>query len=1238
MNSDDGDTGQSPIPNGDMKGCGYLRSANAMSDSEGQRQSFPGNIELVNELLPAGTNTLIGSGKDTGAEERAIVWFYHNSNGDHTIIYLDAIDETFAVVMQSEELNFSLDYKIYDAYVVGGGEGQPRQLVYTDGRNQNGYYAPDGTPVVNGPRLINVDDGINGLYTTIDLQAIELLKWPPRTAPTPVYDSVPGVPNQLRGKIYDFRYAYGYKEGNWSTYSPISIKPLTTQQEWASGPDYATPFVDNVINLTFNTGHERIRWIRLAVRVNDGTWREFLTIDKTEQGISDDDDYTYPFFDNLTLNPLGLVLDNNDGVPQVAGRMEFMQTNEIALGKIVEGYANVDNMDYEVIHKIVEIKKWRPDYTNLIINGTASSIPLDVDDVARFDFSAGDTYTLSVNIVTPALGQILLTYSITQADINAALALATIAEQNDYILVQIAQAWVDIINTAFGTPFVEVDTTFGATIVAIDTGVQVFTLVPVDRVANPLKPTRRTGLFISLKKGWTYYFAIQYYDRGQRDGTVQKLLSTYQLNIPWPCNESERQFFDDPNSPYYVVWRMLIDHAPPVWATHYQVIARKVRTSFVQRSIYKIENDPAFPNLFKISLEKYFRDTYSGTQPDLPGGGFFHQIAVGDNMRIVTKDYDTDLLSPAPYTEDLIDLPVIRYEPAGGEDQTEAIWVQPFDVGAIRNTDNEDSQQIEIYTPSKEENQKDWFEIGEEFRIIDANTSDRRHGGSVFNGTIVSTLNGTAEFITEDDVTDFIGYEITGETTIDGSFSGVIQDVLPIGSTFQVIMDGPPGFSVDIQTGTFSINLDQNIGLGLPAIILGTWGDVYMRQRDMGTGFNSPAPTHCYYYVEDPARSDFYSSAFYTLGRPAAEIAANRVLNRKSTVKHSRKMVIEGLTNGLSSFIGLNNTVVLNEKNGELVALVNDKKTLHCIQEYMTTPIYNGTYQRQGDGENASLGFDDRTFASIGDAVPFGAVHPGAVRLIGQTVFLYDYHRGTIAILTDGGSFDICAGNFKFKNEITQITEEVAENFDDTFVFIMHDEANKEVYFIFRTGEEHIAPVFSYERKSWQFYVDYPLTWAENLGTFLVSSNGTSLWKHGAGDDSTYYGEEYVPWVDWVFNPEPELRKLPLSMEMSTNVRWNVSSIIAVMAANNIEMESDIPATAFKAKEGNLLSTYFRDKTNVVTTNPALATTNLARVNGRKLRSDSIRHFMSVLDPDTEYHRVILSSVNIVYEISVPPK
>jgi hypothetical protein len=1217
MNSDDEDR---LVSNGDIRSAYYLRSGSSNDQNAGGRSTYLGNTQAFNDGLAAGENTVIGSAKHT--KNNSIIFMYHNSLGSHSIWLYNVLSGVWSKILESETLNFSLDFPIKTARVIGG------LLFLTDGRD-NGYYSA-GIRLFNPPYSINIQDGIDGLYTTVDLQSIDAAKYPPFLPPRVRYSTINNTENRLVGLMFDFCYAYIYDDNEETTYSNVSEKPVPTQSQFTTSYNYGATFADNVIKVTINTGHYKVKKIKVAVRVNDTEFQVFQEINKAELGLADNTVYTIDFLNNVVLYPLSNLLEPYNQVPQTAKYLEVLPENQIAYGNFKEDYDNVE-MDYSIGLMNHEILNYNP---NQIALETKSYTYGNIDEINNyilikfagdafadrpFSFAAGDSFLLSFSYAYEGItATINHTVVLPQSEISYARTLAAAGLQNNEILRYISQSLTDRLNN-------EDIALWTMSINTADGGYMISSNVVDNWILNGTEwisvySQRLSGVEKTIKKGWTYYFGIQYRDAAARSGTVQ-LIQDPSVRVPYPC-QLDRSAFDNPDNPYYVTPTVDVNNAPPIWAATYDIVIRKVKTSSEQRSLFRITTDSTFPGTYKLEPENWFETNRHGN--------ISHQYQDGDRIRFVSKNFTVTttpkIQGPAPYTESYIDLPILKYDPAGGIDGREAFWVPIYELNQTR-TSASDGQLIEIYTPNFKSDVSPWYVISSN-SIENAHADlNRFHSGSIETPKPVTITAGSSTLVVAGDFGDAVGYYLTLAQT-GYTYTGLITSATYDSANQTTILNVGGLFPI---LPTAAITIDYSQTTLKPARLRLDWGDNYFRQRIMASSYVELP--QLYYYVEDPFLSDFFDSGFYSWGQVAIQSSNNQARQRTTGIINSAKYIPDSQINGLNTFQGLDIRQVMNQKSGPITGLAIDGKTLHVVQNYETTPLYCGsTYAVDAVGDVAQPAFSGQTFGGRGTPVPFGTFHPLSVQLIEGNLFMYDMQRACVAVLTNGGHQAITSGNFKFNFWTNEKTIDVRANFDSYKIFGFVDQANGEYLLSFTNEGVTDTPVFKYNEAKWDHFVTYPVHWAETLESFLMSTPGEQLYLHNQGNPSEYYETVYTPSLTFEMNDNPSIIKRLYAIGLKANNAFDLSLIKTKGNLTYSEMTSQIPAEAFAEREGYLWAGYLRDQTNIVPQIPSLATAELALMNGRELRAPMFEHKLEF----TAGGSALIMSAKIMYEASNP--
>jgi hypothetical protein len=627
MNTDDEDR---LVPNGDYRYALYSRNYGVNTPMEGAIQSMTGNLLQDNFDLPVGVNIVIGSCIDV--ESKAFILFVWNEYQHHSIWRYSTEYSTYELILQDSILNFKKSNQIYHAVVVNN------LLYWTD--NYFGTYADND---FNPPRKINIQKAI--LYTSsggtdpdgyseITFDNLDWIKHPPLFSPVFYYDTDPTEnANNLKNKLFQFRYQYVYDDNEESAWSPISEMTLPNYSEYITQTVNIDPYRDNVITIAIETGSSIVRLIRVAYRIgNTGEFFLYKEYDKAQLGYGN---YTveFPTFKNETTGPAISNSERNyDLIPQIAKTIEYLPSNEFAIGNYLEGYDKQEILDGDVTFDV---------HRNVISN-TAFTLP-------------GASYFNDFAPATPVAKKGFYIYFNPAQDTFYKYRF----EPGDIIVLQLKPYSTSSLNLVgpdptiyFTIPYIDpvVNTTdlqkltqlclelrtYLATLgIASEVKAPGSATGPFPSVAWPsLKVTGKTwynrtqsqatsttsGTIITFrenkstrtfKSGASHEFAFQYYDRANRDGTVLTVpagevyvpfntdLSTKELNFP--CSLRKQPYFNSINLTISSTYQ------PPMWADAYQILYKPSTNivNFQQRSVKQVIFNA--DSTVKLVLEDYYK-------------------------------------------------------------------------------------------------------------------------------------------------------------------------------------------------------------------------------------------------------------------------------------------------------------------------------------------------------------------------------------------------------------------------------------------------------------------------------------------------------------------------------------------------------------------------------------------------------------------------------------------------------
>lgn len=328
LNSDDEDR---LLPNGDYRFALNIRGSKPDGANFGAIENTKGN-KLIGITLPNGTSRVIGS--FDYIEQNKVYYFVFNSMSNHSIYEYDARNNTISLVLQTPVLKFKSNEYITDPFIIDG------LLFFRDN--------------VNPPRRVNIERAkSNGYPLPFEESFINaIVKAPGKPAEVAYNDDSTISVNNVRGKLFQFRYKWVYLDNEESAWSPISKTPLPFN-EGAYRPFLYYPLnINNVIDVTVDKGNDHVKKIKIAAREgNSGDFFLIEEIDKDNLSGSLINNYTYKFYNDEIYTSLDN--DGNTGmrlydrVPLLADGQAPIDGNKVAYAGITEGYDPVP-VDMEI--------------------------------------------------------------------------------------------------------------------------------------------------------------------------------------------------------------------------------------------------------------------------------------------------------------------------------------------------------------------------------------------------------------------------------------------------------------------------------------------------------------------------------------------------------------------------------------------------------------------------------------------------------------------------------------------------------------------------------------------------------------------------------------------------------------------------------------------------------------------------------------------------------------------------
>ena len=312
-----------------------MRFATSENGRAGQLSNIEGNVIKNATIggsftLPAGTNQTIGAYEDT--PNRRVFFFNKNSGGSHGIYCYDADTDLVYTVLLSSQVTGGLGF---DSFI--------HSVAIVD----NLLYWTDG---VNPQRRINVEAGIKlnhasystsvAAYTSpLAKSVINLIRNQPWSPLTIAKVTEAGyVNNFIKDEAFQFAYRFVYRDGEVSTFSPLS-----KLANYNSVAENTSPNIKNAIDVTIPLGQKIEQDVkRVEVAVKFALGGSMFIVKSFNSGFSTHNSgtaLTFRFYNDT----VGVSVDSPsavkpfDSIPRTSKTLEIAK-NRLFLGNNLDGY------------------------------------------------------------------------------------------------------------------------------------------------------------------------------------------------------------------------------------------------------------------------------------------------------------------------------------------------------------------------------------------------------------------------------------------------------------------------------------------------------------------------------------------------------------------------------------------------------------------------------------------------------------------------------------------------------------------------------------------------------------------------------------------------------------------------------------------------------------------------------------------------------------------------------------
>jgi hypothetical protein len=881
--------------------------------------------------LPNGISTVVGTVKDD--DNNALYYFVHNSLGNHTILRYNSNQKDITKILQSSKLNFRKEH-VVQGYAIGGLNQGDILVYFTDG--------------FNPPRKINIKKAIaqtsgdvqNGYGPSFEADFdlyLDQVKHPPVYSPTFEFVRIDGVGyNNISSNSFQFRYRYIYDDGEISAFSPYS--ELAVQYEQINNSffsDNVLSYSKNAINVFINNGGYSVKKIEVAFRNgNDGELMLLDTIDnnpsQTTTTITFLNDGNYGAVSDRDVNKLF------DAVPILA-KTQAIKNNRNFWGNVYDTYPTLTGAEKsggvsviprylgvkDISSSILQFSTPNVNTIPLTAFGTISAttraqltnvLPLEPGITVVFEINTSYTYNPLFKPEVTESFRMFSQYEIQAGDTYSDIRLAIqndIASRFDSFPNNL-QSITTSLSTVGTDTYITFTFDFFRGIVAERETISVSVNSEFYEYGSAIG---------SFKSGASHPVGIVYYDRANRSSTVNKVDTSYVKFFSERAGDDEIGL--ERRGAAHLDWR--INWTPPSWATHYQWVYAKNSTIdyFLQYTNLKAYADAGY---IYLSMRSLLGEDFSYNE--YYGGKLSYNFVSGDRIRLIKyRNPDTGVISylAGNYDFKIVDFKYLDqdsatnpiYNSANADTKIETSgWFLIVENPGIQGFDNASNDSYwfnglenngigavwEIYRRKSSSELYTYYEVGEEYEILNAGQDTRVHAGQLrYQGEQISQgifhIDLVDNQVTVTNEPKVVAGDVVAFTGVTGVPVGqyTVNRVFQNGENWEIYLNEQISISAGLPVLVVMYLVDT------PACGILTNGDVWFKQRRLRFS-NEPATSNYRAdYVEDFSFNDFYSSKSISIGR-ANSYSPNEVSGiRPSTIVYSDPIQIGTTYNGLSS-------------------------------------------------------------------------------------------------------------------------------------------------------------------------------------------------------------------------------------------------------------------------------------------------------------------------------------------------
>jgi len=721
------DASKELLPSGD-----YIYAMNVENGPDGITNML-GNTLLQGAPPPAnGSEWVCGAHFDRTRQK--IIYFTFNAVQNHRIISVDVQTNVHTVLFEdrvdtggSTVLNWGTDSQYNPNKII-----KDIKIIYRDNGGDLVYFID---PLKRPLKFNTTNLPILSAANNVQFDYFKVIKAPPTSQPSCQYFNAPGRNvNNLRKKLFEFRYRFVYDDEEKSVWSAVSkppIPPIAIDDAY-----YADGTKSNGIYIAINSGEANVKKIEIAGRVNiESVWSDYFlveTITKSITSISNNVSYTYEFFNDGSYLVVDIEESNllYDYVPDEANALELANGNTLVFAGIKEGLERLTNFNVttSLTQRLISSVTGNVSFT------TTPSTPRPTDNEDEYyslsytldltgNVATGDTFSLEFNIINRNTGipvaEPIFNYTVTAGQ-NLLNVGNSIVSGINASSAQVGAILVSSSNLSVTIRFNTIGGTIGFASYPGDP------TLGLDVIYTSTTPTTSTGndTISCLKWLGRYKYGIAYYSKdGKTNGVFIGDNKNLTIDIPKYSQDSFQV-------PFITSIDFSINHAPPSWASYYHLARTKELTSsFSKFFITKPSND-----LSEISNSAPY--IYINIQNIFLHGQQFPTSATiinygptsfvkGDRIRFIKNQTTNSVLASHD------DYEILGVVTKGSDTYIKIVYVAAS-MSYLSNASH--SFLIEILRPApviSQETENVYYEIGESYQIGFDTNGNKVHLGAI---------------------------------------------------------------------------------------------------------------------------------------------------------------------------------------------------------------------------------------------------------------------------------------------------------------------------------------------------------------------------------------------------------------------------------------------------------------------------------------------------------------------------